>query len=363
MIQTIGESGYKSLSGPDVFIGVSKEFTDETTARDDADFHARKQIIESLGMKLTTEIIDRYLVNGETGEIITGEFWQDRKTKAVATSMIRVKSTGYYIEKWARCTPSGIEYYHRVWSLFKYSQADHNQMISEVVNLLLRFVEPALQAGENLRNQGRIYEAMRQLRRVRALSKELESYQGGAPDLTAKLREQFIRAEELMAGISILVAVRESIDGDVLQNAVVEAKLAEILSADGSFTIKSSMNWSSINSKELMENRELQKQIAGRESVDLLLIGEASVDGYTEMARNYFIAQNKMQLKLVEGSTGTVLWETTVPGNLIPERKSRGYADNPQIAAQRALYLTGQRDDLPLEPFKKICESILSALK
>ena len=188
LVDTQGSAEYKSLSGDDVFIGVSKDFVDEASARDDASLHARKQIIQSLEMKLSTEIIDRYLVQGETGDIISGEVFQDAKTKAVAENILRVKPQGFYIEKWMRGTSSGIEYYYKVWTLIRYSRENHNEMVFDLV----KFAEPFLKGGISYRQQGRIRDALRQFNRVKELLMELDVYKGISTELSMKMKNMLI---------------------------------------------------------------------------------------------------------------------------------------------------------------------------
>lgn len=357
LVETQGLATYKYLSGGDVFIGVSKELPDEAAAVDDAALHARRQIAQSLEIELSSETINRYLVK-ETNDALTGEFFMDAKTKTVARNILQVKPEGYYIEKWAKGAPAGIEYFYKCWCLVRYSQGDHDYIVGKVVDQLLRLAEPALREGKEYRRQGRIRDALRQFRRVKDLAGEMEGYRGISPELAAQVRDLIIRTEESMSGISILVAVRESIKGKILVDAVVETKLVEALSAEGGFAVKSSLDWNGINPSELLENRQLQKEIAGRESVDLLLVGQASVDEESKISNNVFFARSKMRLKLVEGATGTVIWETAVPGELVPD--SRGFANNPQTAAQRALSLADQTKEAP---YRKICKDILEALK
>jgi hypothetical protein len=353
-----GPAEYKTSSSEGSFIGVSKHYRDEASARNDAALDARKQIIQSLQMNISTEILDQYLIKGESGEILTGETFQDAKTKAVAENILSVKPEGYYVEKWAKGVSTGLEYYYTAWTKINYSREEHNKLVSSVIDAMMNLAEPALIDGMQFRRQGKIRDAIRQFRRVKDLTSEINGYNGVSPQLLSKVKSLQIRTDELLSGISILVAVDESIEGKCQSSRVVETRLAEKLSSLSGFAVKSSLDWSNVKPDDLLEKRDMQTAIAEKESVDLLLIGKASVNRVTKQSENIFIARSEMKFKLVEGATGNVLWETTIPNSTIKD--SRGFGNNATTAAERALSLSDQERD---NPFDKLAINIIEALK
>lgn len=363
LIETLGDKTFKELYGPDIFVGISNECPDEASAQDNAELHTRRQIVNSLEMDVSIEVVDRYLKRADltidqTGlkENIYESYIQNAKTKVVANNILRVKSEGFYIEKWMRGKISGIEYFYKAWCLIKYSKEDHNRMVTEVVNEMLLQAEPLFNYGKDCINQGKIRDALRQLQRVKDICKEIEGYRGISVDLTESVRDLKTRNEDLMANLTILVAVKETIFNKTASSSVVEAKLAEILSTSSDFAVKSSIDLRTINLSDILDNRSLQIEIAKRESADFLLIGEAKVNNSSKVNTNIYVAKCEMRLKLIEGTSGIVIWETTIPGRLISD--NRGFANNPQSAGLNAISLNQIED-----PFQKIIESILESLE
>ncbi len=109
-----------------------------------------------------------------------------------------------------------------------------------------------------------------------------------------------------------------------------------------------------MNPDRLLAGKEIQLAVSKQHDCDLLLIGKADVDEVTSPAGNLFIARNRVHLKLVEGVTGNILWETTVDEN------NRGFGNNEESAVKRALSMADQDN---ANPFKSISEEIIKSLQ
>ena len=354
LIESYGRKEYKTISAAEVFVGVSKDWADESSARNDAELDARRKIINSLEMQLSNEMLDRYLVKGETSEIIVGEVFQDVMTKAVAENILAVKSEGYYIEKYMKGVSSGVEYFFNCWCVIRYSKAEHNKVVGKIVDELIKLSQPALSKGKQYQAKGMIRDALRQYNTVNKWATELNGYSGIDPSLSSKVKGVLYEAQELLSGISILVAVCDCRDSKKLNSTLFSSKLSETLAKDSGLAIKSSLDWSGLNPDRLLTDKEIQLAVSKQYAVDLLLIGKANVDEVKKISDNMFIARNRVHLKLVEGATGTVLWEKTI------DQDNRGFANTQEGAIKRALSFSDQKDGVP---FRLLSQDITKSLK
>ena len=354
LVESYGDGSYKTASIPDAFIGVSKDWGDESSARNDAELDARRKIVNSLEMRLSNDVMDRYLVQGETSEIIQGEVFQDMLTKAVAENILAVKPEGYYIEKYMKGASYGIDYYFNCWCKIKYSKAEHNRVVGRIVDEFVKMSLPALSKGRQYQSTGMIRDALRQYSAVNEWAEELEGYTGIDPALSSKVKNILYQARELLSGISVLVAVCDCRDGSKLNSTLFCSKLSEALSGESGFAVKSSLDWSGLNPDKLLTDKEIQLAVSKQHAADLLLVGKADVDELKSPAGNLHIARNRVHLKLVEGVTGNILWETTIDEN------NRGFGNNAETAIKRALSLS---DHDSKNPFELISKEIIKSLK
>ena len=347
-VDTYGDEKFKTMSEGDIFVGVSKNWADESSARNDAELDARRKIINSLEMRISNEEIDRYLVPGETGEVITGEVFQDIMTKAVAENILAVKPEGYYIEKWMEGTTSGVKYFFNCWCGICYSKAEHNIVVGKIVEEFMKFSEPALAKGREYQSKGLIRDAIRQYSSVNEWASEFDGYTGINPSLSAKVKTVLYQARELLSGITVLVAVCDCKDGRKQSSTLFGSKLSEALTKESNFAIKSCLNWNDIDPTRLLTDSETQLTLSQQYSCDLLLIGKADVDEVHASEGNYYyIARNRVFLKLVEGVTGNSLWETTISDH------NRGYGNDEETAIKRALSFSDVDRDNPFETLSK----------
>lgn len=360
LVESYGPDSYWNLSGPGVFVGVSKEFSDESAARNDAALDARRQIVRSLEMEIEIAQVETLLVRGRTDEILGGEIFSQTKTNAVASNVLHVREEGYYVEKWRKQTGHGVKYMYKVWCLIRYSRADHERMLSDVVDKLLAASEPTMAEARAARQAGRIREAVFRLHRIRELTEELDQYHGVPLELSQRIRELVDDSNDLLTGITMLVAVDEEVKGENVEDCQFEPRLAEALTLNEQFGVKTSFNWSGVDADSLMTDQEYQHSVALENGADLLLIGQAQVDYIEELHEGVYVARANIRLKLVEPATGVVLWETDLPGKIVDD--TRGFANTPQRAAKNALALANYSQQ-EVDPFILLAGNIAGELK
>ena len=363
LAEAIGDPEIKTASGEDVYVGISKNFSDEATARNDAALDARKQIVNSLGAYVDYDMIEVVLTTGAANQILTGNVFSDEKTRVVAEGLLSVKPAGWYIEKNMQQTESGVAYFYKAHCLINYSKASHQQLMTEMTNSLLKAAQPLIVEAENAKQQGRIREALWSARQVERLTMEMNGYQAIPVEVRAKIEQLAGRAQKIAYGVELLVVIYERIEGEQQVSREFEPRLAQALAKRNIVGVKSSINWSGKNPEVLLTDREVQQQLAWEEKADLLLVGIAEVPkiNSAKAEHNIYSAAMTAQLKLVVPATGAILWEAALPGNLL--RKNIGYANNGEDAARNALSLAQARRYDPVDPFKRLADDVLRVLE
>ncbi len=363
LAEAIGDPSIKTASGADVFVGISKNFSVEATARNDAALDARRQIVNSLGALVDYEMVEVVLTTGSSNQILTGNIFSDEKTRIVAEGLLSVKPNGWYIEKQMQQTTRGVEYFYNARCLIRYSKAAHQQLMTEMANSLLDAAQPLMKEAESARQQGRIRDALWSAKQVERLTKEMNGYQAIPVEIKSKITQLAGRAQRIAHGVELLVVIYERIEGKQLLSREFEPRLAQALAKRNLVGVKSSINWKGKNPEILLTDREVQQQLAWEEKADLLLVGIAEVEkvNSAKAEHDIFSAGMTAQLKLVVPATGAILWETALPGSLL--RKNIGYANNGDDAARNALSLAQARRYDPVNPFKRLADDILGVLE
>ncbi|MDP8240110.1 MAG: hypothetical protein P9X24_13555 [Candidatus Hatepunaea meridiana] len=364
LIEKSGDSAIKSAGGSETFVGVSKNVADEQTARNEAVLDARRKILQSLEIRIdATQDFDRLIIEDQTGITERREQFNSR-TIAVAKGVLSVKPEGYYVEKLERKLKKGVEYEYKAWCLIRYSQAEHRRLVTSMVTTMLEAAEPLIKRAETERQSGQIRDALRTIGQLRELTADMADYPAVPVKLKPQINQLTNRVAKLIQSIKLLVAIYERVEGEQVFSRQFQSRLAEALTEMNVITIQSSMNWSDVNPNALLSDRNLQQMVAQQQETDMLLVGIAEVKRINDSKAKYGIysASMRAQLKLVDPSTGSILWETTIPGDLIKDTKE--FANNGDDAAMNALSLTKLRKKSGSEnPFVLLAEDILKAIE
>jgi len=362
LIEESGDPAVKSAGGSDLFVGISKSCSDEQSARNDAVLDARKQILGSLEIKISAEqTIDRLFIEDQTGIIESREQY-DAKTLSVTKGILSVKPESFYIEKSERqVSKKEVEYEYKVWCLIRYSQAEHEKIVTAIVTSMLEAVEPLISRAETERQTGQIQDALRSVGQVRELISDMVDYPAIPVSYKTKITQINDRVEKLVGSIKLAVAVYERIEGERLYSPQFNPRLVEALTNANLISIQSTVDWSQVNPDALLADRSIQVSFAEQSGADLILVGVAEVLKINDSKANYNIYSARMQarLKMINTRTGTTLWETSLPDALIKEMG--GFASTGQDAALNALSLKKMRNLSNSEdPFEILAENILA---
>lgn len=359
LIESSGSDSYKLLNEPGVFVGVSRRFSDEASARNDAALDARRQIINSLEMEIETALADTLFIHGKGEEILSADVFTHSRTMAAASNILRVAPIGYYVERWLESGSGGVNYYYKAWCPIRYTREDHNRMLEEVVANLISVSEPFYNDAVAYRQQGQIRNAMFRLQLISGLKNELTGYSAVPPELTARMDEIILRANDVARGITVLITIDETINGKHLTVRQFEPRLAAALGNENVLSVKSSFDFPKSDIDRMTNEPGQRIAIANACDADLLLTGSASVDYIVEKTKGFHIGRFKATLELVETATGIVLWKTSLPGSIVND--TRGFANTSERAAERALSLADYPDDQG-DPFSKLSASIINAV-
>ncbi len=183
------------------FVGISKDYKMDQSARDDALLNARKQIIESLGLKLESEVVDRILTRGDTRGVLTSDVMTDAKINAVAKNILMVRAERWYIRRWERTTKGGVEYFFRARCLVEFDREAHDRFVHEMVTQSEKLAQPVFEEGVRLEGGGQLHQAVGRYLKVVEVVRELDEFTGIPPDWTTGVRKLKIDAEGRLEGL------------------------------------------------------------------------------------------------------------------------------------------------------------------
>ncbi len=142
------------------FCGTSHNFGSDAEARDNALQNARKQIIDAMGT-YGTHLVEQVISSvGTAGSILDPGLVVDDATKMISDAMVKTRAREFHVEKWARKTHSGVEYFFRTNVLVLWNNAD----AEEAVQSALRSQAESKADEEAQRNIDRALETMERLR-------------------------------------------------------------------------------------------------------------------------------------------------------------------------------------------------------
>ena len=115
------------------FCGTSHNFASEAEARDNALQNARQQIIDAMGT-FGQHMIDQVISStGTASAILDPGMVLDDATRMVSEAEIRTRAREFHVQKWARTTQLGLEYYYRAYVLVNWSNADAEQAMADAI--------------------------------------------------------------------------------------------------------------------------------------------------------------------------------------------------------------------------------------
>ena len=196
------------------FVGVSPICNDEYTARSRAMADARKQIVESLGGLIESELVDQ-IAEG-SGTIETRDEFSISKVKIISRNIISVKPEKVYIEQWEKRV--GLKRYRlfRAYVLVPFSQKDHNKFIMEYIASSFLAGSKLYDRALKLMEKGKVIEAMGVIRDIKKNIKPVLELTGIRPSLKLDimyLSDDVEGLRRIMIKRTTLKPLRESYTG------------------------------------------------------------------------------------------------------------------------------------------------------
>jgi hypothetical protein len=171
------------------FVGVSRDFVMEGEARRDALLDARKQIVDSLGVRLTKEEVEELVVKGEASEVLSPDVLWKVKTQVISKSIVRARDKEWYTEKWEIQEEGKVRYFWKAFVLIRFSQAEHDQFIEELVHETHKLAKPILKEADSLLLRGDIADAITKMKRVLGIVDEVLGMPGIKPALISDVKK------------------------------------------------------------------------------------------------------------------------------------------------------------------------------
>ncbi len=363
LIEESGDTTIKSTNGTEVFIGVSTTFSDEQSALNDAVLDGRKQILQSLEINISAEQnVERLFIEDQTGIIESRELF-DSKTLSVSKGILSVKPESFYLEKWERqVSKKEIEYEYKAWCLIRYSSSEHEQIVTAMVTSMLDAANPILSRAETERQQGQVSEALRTAFQVNELISDMTDYPAIPVQLKTQINSVQDRLAKLVGSIKLLVAIYERVAGERNYSLQFQPRLIEALAQHKTMSLQSSIDWSLTNADALLTDPALQKSVAQEHGVDFILAGIAEIQKINDSKAKYGIysASLRVQLKLIDPTSNRIIWENTIPGELIGD--IRDFASNENDAAMKVLSMSKRCKDKKEEnPYQLLSRNILDS--
>lgn len=114
------------------FIGIGQH-QQEGVAKEEALIDARKQIMDSLGVKISRDDIVEVTQKGVTSGIIKTELAGKTQSKIAAQTILKIQPEKWHIEKWQKKAQEEILYYWKAYVLVHFSESDYNSFIDNMI--------------------------------------------------------------------------------------------------------------------------------------------------------------------------------------------------------------------------------------
>jgi len=197
------------------FIGISKPFSNESEARTDATRDARKKIVESLGLKLKSSVVEQLLDKGEgaASDIVDTDVLTRAKVKAVAGSLIKVRANRYFVQRWQRWQEKGVDYFWKVYVQVKFDQQSHDRFITDLVKHTLNFSEQMLGRARKQWAAGEVSASMQLYLQLLKTAEEFNSYTSLSPKQMGEVKKYVFSVREDVAKLYGKISITLENDG------------------------------------------------------------------------------------------------------------------------------------------------------
>jgi len=183
------------------YVGVSKNFSGESSARQDAVNDARKKIIDHLGLRIDRKIVDRMITQGKTDEIISANIIDDATTKMVGQTILKVRAIKYYTERWKIVGNGKTSYYWKTFCLVPFSKENHLSFARDWINQVVNLAQHVYKAAVQMEAQNKIISAAIKYQQMLNILKEVEGIADFEPVLMKPVRELKIKTSARLADI------------------------------------------------------------------------------------------------------------------------------------------------------------------
>jgi len=195
---------------PGYYIGISHKFPEEADARTDALNNAKRQIIESLGGIVESELIDSIIESGAT--VKTQDAFTNSRVKVVAKNIVAVKPERTFVEEYQENSGRRAQKSYLAFVMVYFDEAAHREFLQQLVAETVMLGNQQFLAAQTQANAGQIFLAIDQLRQVAKNIQPLTEITGlPAPEM----RDIQAFQEQVRAGIeTIRTGLRIEIRGE-----------------------------------------------------------------------------------------------------------------------------------------------------
>ncbi|RLA95234.1 MAG: hypothetical protein DRG83_18840 [Deltaproteobacteria bacterium] len=254
------------------FVGISKNFSMEAKARNDALMDARKKIIDYLGVKIEKNVLDKILTTGRTDDVLITDVVSNAITRMIGQSILKVRAMKYHSEKWKQIDKGKVSYYWKVFCLVPFSKEEHNQFVSQWVGEITRLAQPIFTAAKKAEQDDDLITAAQKYDRVLKVLQQAEGIADFEPFLISPVRRLKAEASSALETLKPKLVsfqiekcikdlarqitskpLRVSIGNITYQNTDLSSKFGEYLSSELSVGLTKSRSFQEISRRDLDE--------------------------------------------------------------------------------------------------------------
>jgi len=105
------------MQGAKAFVGLSMNEASDAQARTGALDNARTQIVDSMGVLVSRRLNQLIAATGTPSSVIVPQVASADLRKLVSEGDVSTWADDWYIQKWERTTPYGVEHYYKAYVL------------------------------------------------------------------------------------------------------------------------------------------------------------------------------------------------------------------------------------------------------
>ncbi len=323
-----GKAGY--------FIGMSSDREQEMDARQEALRNAQRQIIESLGVKIESEAVERIITTGSTKDVLASNVFSQAQINAVAKSILKVSEPEYYVEKWERTTQTGVEYFYKAWIKVRFSEEEHRKFIEETVSETLSLAKSLIQEAADLERKNKDILAMNRYALAVQSLKEIGDLSGLPTKYLAEIKKIQIETESKLKNLEnqiasktkIIVFVEEKILGKSRTSSIIENRIIEALKKKRVTVIQKKIKSGT--------EEEIFRQ-AKSYGATILVYGTGETGEITRYSDELYSTRARVVIKVFSLEESKTLAVFDIPDKTFSD--TRGFGRSPQQAAEDALTL------------------------